>query len=426
MNREKLRKQLSQLYIGQAPEKLVKEYYKKKHKEIFLIIVAGVILILLCFIKDLNDSALERDYGISRNEAGEGKENIRLQFKTEEGEWQEIAFDLYPKIYSEEELEILFLKASNALEESIKKDNKSLKEVTSDLEFIEEMEGYPFVIQWTSTPEGFIDEKGHLIDINKSVDEIIKLKAVFIYEDWKKEKLITSRIVREEAQDVVTALEQQLKVEESDTRDSNRFYLPKAFENKIIQWRHPPEHRALVLGILFVFLIPFIAYEKDKEIQNCMAKRREQLQDSFPEFITKLILLLEAGLSIRAAMFHMVEDYRKVSHKDKIYLYEELSYICRQIKNGMPEKEGYELLGKRCSLPCYKKMSGMLIQHLYKGGNHILEELKNEAIKAGEEQKRIMQKKGEEMGTKLLFSMILMLGIVMVFIMAPALFSFQI
>ena len=83
MNREKLRKQLSQLYIGQAPEKLVKEYYKKKHKEIFLIIVAGVTLILLCFIKDLNDSALERDYGISRNEAGEGKENIRLQFKTE-------------------------------------------------------------------------------------------------------------------------------------------------------------------------------------------------------------------------------------------------------------------------------------------------------------------------------------------------------
>ena len=71
-------------------------------------------------------------------------------------------------------------------------------------------------------------------------------------------------------------------------------------------------------------------------------------------------------------------------------------------------------------------MSGMLIQHLYKGGNHILEELKNEAIKAGEEQKRIMQKKGEEMGTKLLFPMILMLGIVMVFIMVPALFSFQI
>ena len=36
-----------------------------------------------------------------------------------------------------------------------------------------------------------------------------------------------------------------------------------------------------------------------------------------------------------------------------------------------------------------------------------------------------IQKKGEEMGTKLLFPMILMLGIVMVFILVPALLSFQ-
>ena len=42
-----------------------------------------------------------------------------------------------------------------------------------------------------------------------------------------------------------------------------------------------------------------------------------------------------------------------------------------------------------------------------------------------EEQKRNLQKKGEEMGTKLLFPMIMMLGIVMVFIMVPALYSFQ-
>ena len=42
-----------------------------------------------------------------------------------------------------------------------------------------------------------------------------------------------------------------------------------------------------------------------------------------------------------------------------------------------------------------------------------------------EEQKRNLQKKGEEMGTKLLFPMMIMLLIVMIFIMVPALFSFQ-
>ena len=71
-------------------------------------------------------------------------------------------------------------------------------------------------------------------------------------------------------------------------------------------------------------------------------------------------------------------------------------------------------------------MSGLLIQHLVKGGSSVLGTLREESQKAGEEQKRQIQKKGEEMGTKLLFPMMIMLGIVMVFIMVPALFSFQI
>ena len=143
-------------------------------------------------------------------------------------------------------------------------------------------------------------------------------------------------------------------------------------------------------------------------------------------FIARLILLLEAGVSIRNAIFHIAEDYRKKSNVGENYLQEELTYICRKMKNGLSEKEGYELLAKRCNLACYKKLSGMLIQHLQKGGSSILYELRNESLKASEEEKRRLQKRGEEMGTKLLFPMMLMLGIVMIFIMVPALFSFQV
>lgn len=426
MNKEKLKKELSQLCIGQSPEKLVKKYYKKKYKEMMIIIIVGLFIVASSIYKDISDSTLGQDNGIYRNNSEEGKETIILQIKKGDDEWEEIEFDLYPKEYSKEELEVLFLEVSGELEERIKNKNESLNKVISDLELMDEVEGYPFVIQWTSSPEGFIDEKGRLIKGNQKVDEVIELQAVFSYEDWKRDKFFSVHVTKEEANDFLSSLEQQIKVQEADTRKNQQFYLPKVFEDKSLLWRYPPDNTGIVLGILFVFLIPIIAYEKDKEIYSMSQKRKRQLQNSFPEFITKLILLLEAGLSIRSAMFYMVEDYEKVSHKKKMYLYEELSYVCIQIKNGMLEKEGYELLAKRCSLPCYKKISGMLIQHLYKGGDYILEELKSESLKAGEEQKRIMQKKGEEMGTKLLFPMLLMLGIVMVFIMVPALFSFQV
>lgn len=426
MEKEKLIKELSQLYIGQNPRMLAKKYYKKKHKEMFIIIVTGIIITVLCIFKDLNNSVLEKENVIIRNKTGEGKENIILQIKADEEEWEEIEIDLYPKEYTKEELEGLFFKASNALENIIKKENEGLNNVDSDLELIQEMEGYPFSIQWISTPEGFIDEKGGLIDLRRAVNEVVELKAVFQYEDWKAEKRFYVRVVKDATKDFIASLEQQLKVTEADTRENNQFYLPEVFENKRLQWRYPPDNTGFVLGTLFIFVIPFIAYEKEKEIHTLALKRKKQLQDFFPEFITKLTLLLEAGLSIQSAIFHIVEDYQKTSYVGKVYLYEELAYICRQIKNGMSQKDGYELLAKRCSLPCYKKISGMLIQHLYKGGNHILEELKMESLRAVEEQKRNLQKRGEEMGTKLLFPMLLMLGTVMVFIMVPALFSFQI
>lgn len=52
--------------------------------------------------------------------------------------------------------------------------------------------------------------------------------------------------------------------------------------------------------------------------------------------------------------------------------------------------------------------------------------LEQEAEEAFEERKNSAKKLGEEAGTKLLFPMLLMLGIVIAIIMVPALLSFQI
>ena len=99
--------------------------------------------------------------------------------------------------------------------------------------------------------------------------------------------------------------------------------------------------------------------------------------------------------------------------------------MCRQNRNGLSEEETYLLLGQRCNLPCYKKLTGLLIQHLQKGSYGILEMLRTEVRNANEERKKQIKKQGEEMGTKLLLPMMLMLMVVMVLIMVPACFSFQ-
>lgn len=425
MSREQIIKDFSELYIGQNPKQLAKGYYQKKKKEMGLLIIAAVLIVILCVVNDWQNSHLGDHNKILRGEAESGKEEISLQMKTEEGKWKDIFLVLYPKEYSEDELEQLFWQACEGLPELIRNENENLDAVISDLNLITEIEDFPFSLRWESSNPEIIDSGGQLISFDKDLDEMVELTVDFEYGEWEKRYSLPIHIVTKSKEDFIYSLEENLKEQEKLTREEKEFYLPDTFQEESVQWRYPPGNSAIVLGILFSIMLPFISIQKDREIHNQTKKRKEQLQESFPEFINKLILLMETGMSIRGAVYRIAEDYQKKQGIKKDYLCEELMYVCRQMKNGLSEKEAYELFGKRCSLGCYTKLSGLLIQHLQKGGSSILETLRNESGKASEEQRRLVQKKGEEMGTKLLFPMMIMLGIVMVFIMVPALFSFQ-
>lgn len=425
MNKEQIMKDFSELYIGKNPGQLVKEYEKKKKKELFLLLIAAIIIVILCIWSDQKKSKLEENYKLLRDEPENGKKEVSLQIKTSDEKWQDISIELYPKEYSAEELEELYIEISGKIPEMILNNNLNLENISSDLKLMNEIEGYPFLLSWQSSDPKVIDHEGRLAGSSQKIDCEIELTAVLECGEWEKELKFFAHVIKNVDKDFVSALKENLKKQEELTRQEEEFLLPERFQDRVLQWRYPPGNSAIILSLLFVVILPIISGQKDKDIHNETKKRKEQLQENFPEFISKLILLMEAGMNIRGAVFQIVEDKNKVKNKKKDYLQEELMYICRQMQNGLSEKEAYELLGKRCNLACYKKLSGLLIQHLQKGGSRILDTLRAEAQKANEEQKRKIQKKGEEMGTKLLFPMIIMLGIVMVFIMVPALFSFQ-
>ncbi len=106
--------------------------------------------------------------------------------------------------------------------------------------------------------------------------------------------------------------------------------------------------------------------------------------------------------------------------------YEEMVVTCREIESGVGERTAYEHFGERCGGRRYRKLSSLLIQNAKKGTKGLAALLEQEAEEAFEERKNSAKKLGEEAGTKLLFPMLLMLGIVIAIIMVPALLSFQI
>ena len=67
--------------------------------------------------------------------------------------------------------------------------------------------------------------------------------------------------------------------------------------------------------------------------------------------------------------------------------------------------------------------ASIVSQNVKKGAQGLLEILEKESLEALEQRKALALAQGEKMGTKLLFPMILMLGLVMAMIMVPAFMS---
>ena len=94
-----------------------------------------------------------------------------------------------------------------------------------------------------------------------------------------------------------------------------------------------------------------------------------------------------------------------------------------EMKQGITEAEAYDHFGHRCGTSQYLKFCSILIQSVKTGaggmGRMLAEAGEEAVIVRRENAKRV----GEEAGTKLLFPMIVLLGVVMFIVIVPAFMS---
>jgi Flp pilus assembly protein TadB len=430
MSRKQVEKNFEELYVSKNRETLVEEYYKKKKRDMGLLVLAGTAVIVLLLIREMCSGTIAEGETLSRNEYGQGKKEVELEVKTEEAGWQDITLALMEREYTEEELEESAAELIEALPDIILGENASLDRVTRLLNLPEEEEGYPFLLSWQSSEPEVLDSTGDLGEGIPREGQIVQLTVVMSNGEWALEHGFFVRVFPEEEEDgssFITSLSEQLKEQEAKERQNSQFSLPDSMENISLVWRYKRSTAALWLAGIFLLLLPVVWQEKDRDLARQVKNRREELQKQYPGLVEKLILLMEAGMSIKGALFRISEDYQKKKQQGKREecLYEEISFVCRQMNNGMSEQTGYELLGKRCQLPVYKKLGSLFVQQLQKGSLGLQDALHQEAERANEERKNQIKKQGEEAGTKLLFPMMLMLGMVMLLIMVPAGLSFR-
>ena len=218
-----------------------------------------------------------------------------------------------------------------------------------------------------------------------------------------------------------------LTSQEEKNRYEERMELPESIEGEKLIWSEKIEDNSGYLFLLICVGAGAVYLLQERRLREKVEDRNRQMLMDYPQLISKLMLYLGAGMTIRNAFQRIAAHYHKEKQEggDYRYVYEEMLLACHELDGGISETSAYEHFGKRCRLPQYTKLVNILIQNLRKGSSGILDALRQEAKNAFEERKNMARKLGEEAGTKLLLPMMLMLGIVMILIIIPAYFSFS-
>ncbi len=424
---ENAKKDMQVLYPGRDIEKKVQAFYVEKIRMILLLFLIGNVLSLGLHLYQQQGSRISSGGEITKYSWEKGSYTIDLQAETEVTE--EITVLVEPISISEEEAKVLAEEVFIKLIPEILSQNAGTERITGSLNLVSHLENYPFQISWESSNSKIVKPDGEVKNeklplAGESVTLTVCLRYKDTYQDFRFRKEIDLKVfppnqsIREKWHaEVVQAVESS----KEENVYEEKLKLPETIQGIPIQWREKPGKDSIYLWIM-VFLTAIVIYAgKDKDLHKKVTQRKGQLERLYPELVSKLVLYLGAGMTVKNAWKKIVQDYVDNENDTKgNVLCEEMLISCRELENGVSENEVYFRFGKRLGGNRYRKLAGLLCNHLQKGNKNILQVLREEADLALEDRRNAARVTGEEMGTKLLFPMMIMLLIVMIIIMVPA------
>lgn len=395
-----------------------------------IIFLTGAVILIRDYHATISESVSE----IARNSYGKGKKTEKFRVEEEKQELGEISVEVTEQIYDDQDIKQILKQTSDKMESMILGENESLDYIDHNLNLLTAIPDKPIDVTWKLDRYDVMNIYGELKKDKLTSDGTqISLSAVLTYrEDPEKQVLYEcAAMVYPEKSDAGGALLDNIRLaveqKNQDTKERKNLELPKQIDGKPVYFYPVMDWRGLVLMITAI-LITGLLFALDKQNEEKDRQERiEQMVLDYPEIISKLTLLLGAGMTVRRAWRKIVSDYeQRVDISGTRQVYEEMKQTCRQMDGGVPEAESYERFGRRCGTKEYMRLGALLSQNLRKGTKGLNELLRMEAIQSFEERKARAKKSGEEAGTKLLLPMFLMLAEVLVIVIVPAFLSVKI
>lgn len=338
-----------------------------------------------------------------------------------DGTKYEVNIPVEPQKIDEEELPKYFELGFEYVCEKMLGNNISFDQITSDMDFVQTIPKYGMKVAYFVDNYEVINSFG---GVNREAvkefgaDCVIKIRLS--YEAFFQEYEVPVKVVEKEYSEA-ELFEQELFLEIDKQNDKEVVILPKEVQGKGVTFVTPGQAKYTFVLLLVLCVFTFLYYKKFVEPKQKKEKQETSLKLDYSEIVSKLTLLMGAGMSGANAIIKIADDCEGQKNS---YAYEKIVILANRIKSGVPEADAYAMFGKETRLHSYLKLSNLLTQNLKKGSEGFMETLKTETSEAFVERKNIAKIKGEQAGTKLLLPMGMMLVVVLVMIMVPAFMSF--
>ncbi len=372
---------------------------------------------------------------IQRPEHGSSAESypVEVQIKYKEYELKkDITIKVKKKKLTEEEKLLRLQDFETRLSTMILGENKDLNHISKPLNLMDRDPDSGITIRWTSNHPEVISEKGNVYLIPAVSMQKIELRADLTLDDVGFTKVFQLRIDPKAAvEDYKLSLKSRLndRLEKlSEAGSSSELVLPEELGDGIeVKWFKRKENETAFLLSAFLLSILAVFFKRYDQINKKIKEAEDSMIKDLPEFINKLVLLLNAGLVVSTAFSKIINDYERFYKEEKgskqgrkRFLYEELSEIQKRVtqSNSSLIRELKDF-SQRCGVREMIRLTAIIADNWNKGST-LAEKLEGESELLWVCRKKRAEEKGKLAETKLTFPLMILLLVLIMVTVAPA------
>ena len=397
------------------------------YKKYWMVVFLSFILFGLCTLFLKNNTVT--DNYISRPGVDDYDAEMEIEVEGLLDKPQRIEIPITKRTYSKDEAKEAIKKGLEEILLTLPGENSSLQNITTDLNLTNEISDLGLSVKWDFGESEIIDILGNVHNENLKENINLDIEVDLSYETYEESYIIPATVcpkILSNDERLLKGLIDKIAIVDKESIQKDGYTLPDTYDGKSLIYHYGEAFNFNIIPIMGV-IIAILLYlqEKEKERRSTEKRKRELMKD-YPDIVSKLIVFIGAGLSVRQSWESIVIDYENEckENNERRYAYEEMVKALAKLKTGIYENTVYKDFGRSCALRQYMKLASLLEQNRRNGLANLHSLLSMESQSAWDERINLARREGEELNTKLLLPLFMMLLIVMMIIIVPALLIF--